>query len=101
MGPAGPRLGEFRIKRYVPGGQDEFRTHVDISDALRSRRMLVTFWYLNDVAIGGETEFVTLETAVKTKCGRQFDFSADFHVSARWPPPSATRSISSAATCST
>jgi len=48
---------QFRIKRYIPNENEAFDTHVDVSDYESARRFLSFLWYLNDVKIGGETEF--------------------------------------------
>lgn len=48
---------QIRIKRYLPGTDDEFRWHVDVGDYSSARRFLVCFWYLNTVQHGGETTF--------------------------------------------
>lgn len=48
---------QIRIKRYLPGTDDEFRWHVDVGDYSSARRFLVCFWYLNTVTEGGETTF--------------------------------------------
>lgn len=48
---------QFRIKKYNPGGEDRFDTHVDVLDYESSRRFLSFMWYLNDVETGGETVF--------------------------------------------
>lgn len=51
---------QFRIKKYNPGGEDRFDTHVDVVDYETSRRFLSFMWYLNDVEIGGNTVFKDL-----------------------------------------
>lgn len=51
---------QFRIKKYNPGGDDRFDTHVDVVDHSTSRRFLSYMWYLNDVKIGGNTVFKDL-----------------------------------------
>jgi hypothetical protein len=51
---------QFRIKKYNPGGEDRFDTHVDVLDYSSARRFLSFMWYLNDVEIGGETVFKDL-----------------------------------------
>ena len=51
---------QFRIKKYNPGGEDRFDTHVDVLDYSSSRRFLSFMWYLNDVETGGETVFKDL-----------------------------------------
>ena len=48
---------QFRIKKYNPGGEDRFDTHVDVLDYSSARRFLSFMWYLNDVQSGGETVF--------------------------------------------
>jgi prolyl 4-hydroxylase len=48
---------QFRIKKYNPGGTDQFDTHVDVIDHATARRFLSFFWYLNDVEVGGHTRF--------------------------------------------
>ena len=51
---------QFRIKKYNPGGEDRFDTHVDVLDYASARRFLSFMWYLNDVETGGETVFKDL-----------------------------------------
>jgi prolyl 4-hydroxylase len=51
---------QFRIKKYNPGGEDRFDTHVDVLDYSSARRFLSFMWYLNDVETGGETVFKDL-----------------------------------------
>jgi prolyl 4-hydroxylase len=53
-------LEQFRIKKYNPGGEDRFDTHVDVIEYSSSRRFLSFMWYLNDVDSGGETVFKDL-----------------------------------------
>jgi hypothetical protein len=56
---------QFRIKKYNPGGEDRFDTHVDVMDHDTSRRFLSFMWYLNDVEIGGNTVFKNLNISPK------------------------------------
>ena len=51
---------QFRIKKYNPGGEDRFDTHVDVIDYPSARRYLSFMWYLNDVETGGSTIFKDL-----------------------------------------
>jgi len=51
---------QFRIKKYNPGGEDRFDTHVDVVDHESARRFLSFMWYLNDVETGGNTIFKDL-----------------------------------------
>ena len=39
---------EYRMKRYLPDGKDQFRNHVDVMDYNTARRFLVFFLYLNE-----------------------------------------------------
>jgi hypothetical protein len=69
----------FRLKKYLPNGQDEFRFHVDVQDYASARRFLVFFFYLNDVEEGGETAFQfnrnsEIELKVKPVTGRLLVF---------------------------
>lgn len=63
---------QFRIKKYNPGGDDLFDTHVDILDHNTSRRYLSFLWYLNDVDEGGETVFTGLK--IKPQKGKLLVF---------------------------
>ena len=67
-----PQFGfeEFRIKHYTNDGVDQFDTHVDSISMASSKRFLVFFWFLNDVEVGGETEFTNLNMMVPAKKGR-------------------------------
>lgn len=58
---------EFRIKKYIANTEDQFDTHVDVTDYASARRYLSFLWYLNDVEDGGETVF--LDMTIKPKCG--------------------------------
>ena len=53
-------LEQFRIKKYNPGGDDRFDTHVDVINYDSARRFLSFMWYLNDVETGGTTIFKDL-----------------------------------------
>jgi prolyl 4-hydroxylase len=57
--PEPPGLAPLIVKRYDPGGKDRFQPHFDALGPVANRYM-VFLWYLNDVAQGGETEFVDL-----------------------------------------
>lgn len=66
---------EFRLKKYEPNGVDQFADHVDAANLVSSKRFLVFFWYLNDVEIGGETEFLNkMDLRVTPKQGRLLMF---------------------------
>jgi hypothetical protein len=58
-----------RIKRYEPN-QGIFDWHIDAANQETGKRVVVMFWYLNDVAEGGETIFdVGEEIAIKPEAG--------------------------------
>lgn len=71
--PSRPTIDDLRIKRYRPGGSDQFETHFDSID-VKAQRYLVFLWYLNDVAEGGETEFPDLGIKVQARAGRLLMF---------------------------
>jgi len=62
-------LEEFRMKRYLDNGIDEFATHVDVLDYNSARRFLAFFLYLNDGFEGGETDFPNLGLTIRPKRG--------------------------------
>ena len=67
----------IRIKRYLNNNYDRFDPHVDVIDHNSARRFLSFFIYLNDVDVGGETEFLSpfwLNRLVKPKRGRLLMF---------------------------
>ncbi len=66
--PEAGALAPFIIKRYDPGGNDRFQPHFDSIREVADR-YLVFLWYLNDVADGGETEFVDLQTRIAPTAG--------------------------------
>ena len=78
-------LEQFRIKKYNPGGDDRFDTHVDVVDYASSRRFLSFIWYLNDVEIGGQTIFKDL--IVQPKKGTLIMFPPLWMYPHRGDPP--------------
>ena len=58
---------EFRMKRYIPHLNQEFKPHVDAWDIDTAKRFIVAFWYLNDVSEGGETVFFNIDKEIKVK----------------------------------
>lgn len=67
--PDTERTAEFIVKRYRPDGKERFQPHFDSVDAVCDR-YLVFLWYLNDVALGGETRFVDLDLSITPRAGR-------------------------------
>jgi prolyl 4-hydroxylase len=76
VGPCWPTKVDaerIRLKRYMPGGQDHFPPHVDVTNAEESRRFLTAILYLNDPG-GGETVFPGLDLQVTPAPGRMVIF---------------------------
>jgi hypothetical protein len=48
---------QFRMKRYLPNGRDQFGLHTDVGSYASARRFLAFQWYLNTPNQGGETGF--------------------------------------------
>lgn len=76
---------QFRIKRYNPGGQERFDTHVDVGDHPSARRFLSFMWYLNDVDEGGETTFESV--TIKPEQGKLLVFPPLWMFPHRGEPP--------------
>ncbi len=47
----------YRIKRYLPTGDEWFDWHIEVNGFSQGNRYAVFMWYLNTVEEGGETEF--------------------------------------------
>lgn len=60
---------ELRLKRYWPGGDDEFPDHVDVGDHASARRFVAALLYLNDVEEGGETDFPLWGQQIQPRAG--------------------------------
>jgi prolyl 4-hydroxylase len=76
MGIALPNSGapaDLVMKRYRPGSDERFQLHFDSIHHL-ANRYLALLWYLNDVAVGGETRFPQLGTSVAPRVGRLLIF---------------------------
>lgn len=71
--PAKADREQMRLKRYMPGGEDKFPPHVDVMEALESRRFITAILYLNEPG-GGETVFPTLDISVTPAPGRMVVF---------------------------
>jgi len=71
--PLRPRTDKLMLKRYRPGNDEAFQPHFDSVDVV-SARYLVFLWYLNDVEVGGETEFCGLDLKVAPRTGRLLMF---------------------------
>ncbi|MBL8297066.1 MAG: 2OG-Fe(II) oxygenase [Rhodanobacteraceae bacterium] len=84
--PAAQRTSELIIKRYRPGGEEQFQLHFDSIGAV-ANRYLVFLWYLNDVTDGGETRFPDLGISVQPRAGRLLMFPPYWMYQHEAPPP--------------
>lgn len=70
--PKEHQFEQFRIKKYQANTEDQFDTHIDVTDHSSAKRFLSFMWYLNDVEDGGETEFADI--LIKPQCGKLLIF---------------------------
>lgn len=71
--PNTPKTSDLILKRYRPGGDENFERHFDSINEV-ANRYLVLLWYLNDVEQGGETRFPQLGVQVAPRTGRLLVF---------------------------
>jgi len=67
--PMTDKISELVMKRYRATGEERFQLHFD-SIGQVAHRYLVFLWYLNNVEVGGGTEFPELDITVQAKAGR-------------------------------
>jgi prolyl 4-hydroxylase len=92
--PPRAKLEDYRIKRYMPDAGDQFHPHVDVDCLAHAKRFLVLFWYLADVAEGGETYFNDLDIGVNPVKGRLLMFPPFWmYPHSALPPKSGTKYI--------
>ncbi|WP_428311184.1 2OG-Fe(II) oxygenase [Hydrocarboniphaga sp.] len=71
--PNSRSTADLILKRYRPGGADQFQLHFDsLHDVCN--RYLVFLWYLNDVETGGETWFPEFDVKITARRGRLLMF---------------------------
>lgn len=75
-----------RLQKTLPG-QGYHRWHYESSDTQTSTRLIAWTLFLNDVADGGETEFLYLSQRVEPKQGRLIIWPAGFTHTHRGNPP--------------
>lgn len=85
--PAKYAFEENRLKLYNNNEYDQFKDHVDVQNYDSARRFCVCFLYLNDVSLGGETNFPKIDYAVQPKCGRILMFPATWQYRHSGRPP--------------
>lgn len=64
---------QFRIKRYLPNGRDQFPLHVDVLTQVAARRFMTAILYLNAPG-GGETVFPNLSISIAPEPGKLLAF---------------------------
>jgi hypothetical protein len=85
-------LEEFRIKRYLPNGEERFDEHVDVANSDDCIRALAFLFYLNDN--DGETYFTKQDKHVQPKTGRVVVFPPTWeYPHAGLPPTNDTKYI--------
>lgn len=67
------RTSQLILKRYRPNAGERFQLHFDALGSV-ANRYLVLLWYLNDVDVGGETEFPDCGVKVAPRAGRMLVF---------------------------
>lgn len=60
---------QFRVKRYF-AGDEQFKEHVDVGDAVSAKRYLAFILYLNQGFEGGHTEFPSSGLTITPRTGR-------------------------------
>jgi len=80
------KMEEFRIKRYLPGGEERFDEHVDVANQNDCIRALSFQFYLNDN--DGDTYFSKIKKYVKPKVGKAIVFPPTWEYPHSGLPPS-------------
>lgn len=76
----------YKVQKTEPGGGYHI-WHCEDADRLHMNRLGVYILYLNDVAEGGETEFLYLSKRVKAQRGRLVIFPPNYPWAHRGNPP--------------
>jgi len=87
------QLEEFRIKRYLPGGEERFDEHVDVTDFISSKRALSFLFYLNNN--DGDTYFPKEELYFRPRTGKVLVFPPTWEHPHAGMAPSKTKYIMS------
>jgi len=85
--PNSPLTSDLVMKRYRPGGLEKFQLHFDAVNHV-AHRYLVLMWYLNDVAVGGETRFPQIGSVIAARAGRLLVFPPYWMYQHEGAPPS-------------
>lgn len=76
----------YKVQKTLPGGGYHI-WHCESDGTDRTRRIGTYILYLNDVASGGETEFLYLSQRIEPKAGRLVIFPAGYVHTHRGNPP--------------
>lgn len=78
----------ININRYYPG--ERYKPHAD--DGPGNRRIISALLYMNDVEVGGETEFPYFDIKIRPKKGRLIIFPSNYaYTHAALPPESGVK----------
>lgn len=86
-------LEEFRIKRYLPNGEERFDEHVDVADYKTAKRALAFLFYLNDN--DGDTYFSSEDLYIRPRTGKVLMFPPTWEYPHSGLAPSTTKYIMS------
>ena len=86
-------LEEFRIKRYLPGGEERFDEHVDVGDHATAKRALAFLFYLNNN--DGDTYFSAEDLYIRPRTGKVVVFPPTWEHPHAGLPPTTTKYIMS------
>jgi hypothetical protein len=79
-------INSIRIQKTLPG-QGYHSWHYESSDGAVASRLIAWSLYLNDIDLGGETEFLYLKRRINAKAGRLVIWPAGFTHTHRGNPP--------------
>ena len=86
-------LEEFRIKRYLPGGEERFDEHVDVGNHATAKRALAFLFYLNNN--DGDTYFSSEDLYIRPRTGKVLVFPPTWEHPHAGLPPTKTKYIMS------
>ncbi len=79
-------LEEFRLKRYLPNGDERFDEHVDVTNHPTAKRAVAFLFYLNDN--NGTTVFSNRDLNIQPECGKVLVFPPTWEYPHAGLPPS-------------
>ncbi len=79
-------LEEFRIKRYLPNGDERFDEHIDVTNYSTAKRVVAFIFYLN--GNDGNTVFLNQDLNIQPECGKVLVFPPTWEYPHSGLPPS-------------